>query len=181
MPTSHVVSLHHLLFDASAALATDNLCLLRPPLREANDRAALLDAVQDGTIDCIVTDHCPRSSLETDGELDQVMPGAVGLQLAFAALWPLVVQGRLNALRLVDALSTAPARVLKQHAPTLRPGQLANLAWFDPARTWTPARAQWYSRAKNTPLFQNELSGVVLLTVLDGRVLYPFENLERMK
>jgi dihydroorotase len=170
------VSLHHLLFDASMALQPNNLCLLRPPVRETSDREALIAGVQDGTIDCIVTDHCPRSSLETDGELDQVMPGAVGLQSALAALWPLVTQKRLTALRLVDALSTAPARVLKQSAPTLMPGQLANFAWFDPARTWTPARSQWYSRAKNTPLFKNELSGVVLLTALDGRVLFPFET-----
>jgi dihydroorotase len=170
------VALHHLLFDGSAALDRTQGCLLRPPLREPSDRAALLAAVQDGTIDCIVTDHCPRSSLETDGELDQVLPGAVGLQVAFAALWPLVEAGHISALRLVDALSAAPARVLKQPAPTLRPGQLATLAWFDPGPTWTPARSQWYSRAKNTPLFQNELSGVVLLTALDGRVLYPFET-----
>lgn len=169
------VSLHHLLFDATSA-SKPSLCLLRPPLRAASDREALVAGVQDGTIDCIVTDHCPRSSLETDGELDQVMPGAVGLQLALAALWPLVVQGRLSALRLVEALSTAPARVLGQNPPTLRPGHPATLVWFDEAATWTPARSQWYSRAKNTPLFQHELSGVVLLTALDGRVLYPFET-----
>lgn len=169
------VALHHLLFDASSALQP-SLCLLRPPLREANDREALVAGVADGTIDCIVTDHCPRSSLETDGELDQVMPGATGLQLALAALWPLVQQGRLSALRLVDALSAAPARVLGQNPPTLRPGQPATFVWFDEARSWTPARSEWYSRAKNTPLFQHELPGVVLLTALDGRVLYPFET-----
>lgn len=177
------VSLHHLLFDESDALRSDNLCLLRPPLRAASDKDALLSGVEDGTIDCIVTDHCPRSSLETDGELDQIMPGAVGLQVALAALWPLVAQGRLSALRLVEALSTAPASILAQQPPSLRPGHTANLVWFDPAHTWTPASTRWYSRAKNTPLFQNELSGVVLLTALDGRVLYPFETppLERMK
>jgi len=169
------VSLHHLLFDESALGAFDARYLFRPPLRAAKDREALWSALRDGTLDCIVTDHCPRSTLETEGELDQVHPGAVGLQVALSALWS-YADVHISALRLVDALSTAPARILNQPLPRLAVGQRANLVWFDPRVTWTPSRARWYSRSKNSPLFHTELRGRVLQTVLDGRTIYPFEE-----
>ncbi len=169
------VSLHHLLFDETALAGFDSRYLFRPPLRAPKDREALWSALRDGTLDCIVTDHCPRSTLETEGELDQVQPGAVGLQVALSALWS-YVDVHISALRLVDALSTAPARILGQPSPRLAVGQRASLVWFDPRATWTPSRTRWYSRSKNSPLFQTELRGRVLQTVFDGRTIYPFEE-----
>jgi dihydroorotase len=169
------VSLHHLLFDETALAGFDSRYLFKPPLRAPKDREALWSALRDGTLDCIVTDHCPRSSLETEGELDQVHPGAVGLQVALSALWSFA-DVHISALRLVDALSTAPARILGQPSPRLAVGQRASLVWFDPRATWTPSRTRWYSRSKNSPLFQTELRGRVLQTVLDGRTIYPFEE-----
>lgn len=169
------VSLHHLLFDESALGNFDSRFLFRPPLRAARDREALWSALRDGTIDCVVTDHCPRSTLETEGELDQVQPGAVSLQIALSALWSFA-DAQIPALRLVEALSTAPARILGQPLPRLAVGQRATLVWFDPRVAWTPSRSRWYSRSKNSPLFQTELRGSVLQTVLDGRTIYPFEE-----
>jgi dihydroorotase len=169
------VSLNHLLFDETALAGFDSRYLFKPPLRAPKDREALWSALRDGTLDCIVTDHCPRSTLETEGELDQVHPGAVGLQVALSALWSFA-DVHISALRLVDALSTAPARILGQPSPRLAVGQRASLVWFDPRPTWTPSRTRWYSRSKNSPLFQTELRGRVLQTVLDGRTIYPFEE-----
>lgn len=169
------VSLYHLLFDESALGNYDSRYLFRPPLRGSRDREGLWSGLVDGTLDCIVTDHCPRSTLETEGELDQVSPGAVGLQLALAALWPFA-DVRIPALRLVEALSTAPAQVLGQPPPRIAVGQRATLVWFDPQATWTPAQAGWYSRSKNSPLFHTELRGRVLQTVFDGRTIHPLEE-----
>lgn len=170
------VSLHHLLFDETALAKFDARYLFCPPLRSIRDNEGLWSALRDGTIDNIVTDHCPRSTIETEGELDQVQPGAVGLQLALAALWRFTEAGQISALRLVEALSTAPAKILGQAPPRIAVGQRATLVWFDPRATWTPSRSRWYSRSKNSPLFQTELSGSVLQTVLDGRTIYPFEE-----
>lgn len=170
------VSLLHLLFDETAFGNYDARYLVRPPLRGEDDRAALWQGLRDGIIDCIVTDHCPRSTLETEGELDQVHPGAVGLQLALAALWRFTETGDISALRLVEAMSTKPAAILGQTAPSIAVGQRATLTWFDPQSTWTPSRSRWYSRSKNSPLFETELDGRVLQTVLDGRTIYPFEE-----
>lgn len=170
------VSLHHLLFDETALGSFDSRYLFRPPLRAVRDRESLWSALREGTIDCIVTDHCPRSTLETEGELDQVQPGAVGLQLALSALWSFVDTGQIAGLRLVEALSTSPARILGLSPPRIAVGQRATLVWFDPRSSWTPSRSRWYSRSKNSPLFQTELRGSVLQTVLDGRTIYPFEE-----
>ncbi len=172
------VGLHHLMLDERSGAPYSAQHLFQPPLRSARDRHALLQGVRDGTIDCIVTDHCPRSNLETDAELDQVRPGAVGFELALPLLWS-ITQGHDNplpALRLVDALSTAPARVLELEPPSLSVGQAANFLWFDPRQAWVPAESRWYSRSRNSPFFNQSVQGRVLLNALNGSTIYPFEE-----
>lgn len=175
------VGLHHLVLDESSGAPYSPRHLFQPPLRAARDRIELLSGLRDGTIDCIVTDHCPRSTLETDAELDQVHSGAVGFEVALPKLWRLTVasgdsSSALSALRLVDALSCAPSRVLQLPLPSISEGKPANFVWFDPRQRWTPAQGRWYSRSKNSPFFHEELKGRVLLTALDGCTIYPFEE-----
>ena len=105
------VTPHHLTLTDEALLGYDTACKVNPPLREAEDVDALREALADGTIDCIATDHAPHSSLEKDCEFEAASPGMIGLEPALPLLLGLVRDGRAPPLRLVEALSTAPARV----------------------------------------------------------------------
>ena len=145
-------------------------------LREPRDREALLAGVADGTIDCITTDHRPQTSLERECEFAVAEPGMAGLQLALPLLWPQIGVAGLSALRLIDALSTAPARVLGMSPPSLRPGSAAEFVLFDPHCRWTPRHGAWYSKCTNTPFFDTEVSGRVLLTAVDGRIIFRAEE-----
>lgn len=170
------VAVHQLLLDETQMPDYDVRYRTLPPLRTPRDRAALLAAIADGTIDCITTDHHPQTSLERECEFAVAEPGLVGLQLALSLLWPQLEHAGLSALRLIDALSSAPARVLGLSSPSLRPGSVAEFVLFDPHARWTPRHGAWYSKCSNTPFFDTEVSGRVLLTTVDGRIIYGAEE-----
>src|SRR5690606_24735633 len=112
-------------------------CKVNPPLRSEEDVEAVCEALRDGTIDCIATDHAPHSTLEKDCELEAAAFGMIGLEPALPMLLTLVTRGLLSANRLVEALTSAPARVGKLDAGTLDVGARADVAVIDPALRWT--------------------------------------------
>jgi len=172
LPVTCEVTPHHLLLTDAAVIGYDTACKVNPPLREAEDIAALREALADGTIDAIATDHAPHSTVEKDCEFSEAKPGMIGLELCFGLLAGLALDGSVRLSRLVDALSTAPARIAGLDAPTLREGARANLVLADPELRWIPRAAGLRSKSHNTPFLDREARGRVLLTVADGRLVH---------
>jgi dihydroorotase len=166
------VTPHHLLLTHEALLGYDTACKVNPPLREERDVEALRAALADGTIDAIATDHAPHSSLEKDSELSVASPGMQGLELSFAALFGLIQKEGITLARMIDALSTRPARIIGVPAPTLAEGGLADLVLVDPEMRWVPEKTKLRSKSRNTPFLGRELQGRVLLTLAGGTLAY---------
>jgi len=170
------VTPHHLLMTHEALLGYDTYCKVNPPIREESDREALLEALADGTIDCIATDHAPHSPLEKDCDFPSAAVGINGLETAVASMLGLVRDGRISAARLVEALSTSPAKLIPDvEAGSLRVGARADITVLDPTRRWTVTKEALRSRSHNTPLLGKELVGAVALTLVSGRVIHQRE------
>jgi dihydroorotase len=167
------VTPHHLSLTDEAVVGYRTYCKVNPPLRSEEDRAALRVALADGTIDCIATDHAPHSHLEKDCEFDAAAVGIDGLETALPALLDLVRQGVLTPRRLVEALATAPARLVPDlDAGGLAVGALADVAIVDPDLKWTVTAEALRSKSHNTPWLGQERTGAVVLTLCRGDVVY---------
>ncbi len=166
------VTPHHLTMNDEALLGYDTFCKVNPPIRSEEDRLALVEALRDGTIDCIATDHAPHSSLEKDCEFSEASFGINGLETTVPALLPMVERGDISALRLMEALSTAPAKIARVEGGSLKEGALADLVLLDPSQRWTITREALRSRSHNTPLLSKEVIGRVQMTVVGGNVVW---------
>jgi dihydroorotase len=172
LAVSAEVTPHHLLLTHEALLGYDTACKVNPPLREPEDIEALREALRDGTIDCIATDHAPHSPLEKECEFAAASPGMIGLEPAVPLLLDLVRDGVLSPMRLVEALATKPARVGKIEGGSLKEGERADIAVIDPERRWTISAASLNSRSSNTPYLNKDVRGKAVLTVVGGQVVY---------
>jgi dihydroorotase len=166
------VTPHHLLLNHEALIGFDTACKVNPPLREPEDIEQLRQALKDGTIDCIATDHAPHSSLEKDCEFGAASPGMIGLEPAVPVLLDLVRDGLLTPLRLVETLPTQPAKVGKLPGGTLREGSPPDIAVIDPNRRWTINASSLSSRSTNTPFLNKEVQGRAVLTIVNGQIVY---------
>lgn len=176
LKVSAEVTPHHLCLTDEALLNYDTYCKVNPPLREEEDRTALREALADGTIDCVATDHAPHSDLEKDCEFEAASVGINGLETAISMMLELVREGALSPMRLVETLSTAPARLIPDfECGALREGGLADITVLDPEQQWTLTRETLRSKSHNTPLLDQELIGRPVMTIVGGKVVY--ENL----
>jgi dihydroorotase len=166
------VTPHHLLLTDASLLGYDTACKVNPPLREQCDVDALREALADGTLDAIATDHAPHSTIEKDCEFAEASPGMIGLELVLPALLALVRSGALPLARLVDALTRAPARIVGLTSPSLHEGALAEIALVDPEATFTVDPARLRSKSRNTPFLGHALQGRVKMTIAGGRVVF---------
>jgi dihydroorotase len=166
------VTPHHLLLTDQKLLGYDTACKVNPPLRETEDLVALREALADGTIDCIATDHAPHSPLEKDCELSEAAPGMIGLELCLPLMLGLVEKGLLPMGRMVEALTRAPARVVGLDAPTIAEGAPANLTLVDPNREWTIEPERLRTKSKNTPFMGQTVKGMVLATIVSGSLAF---------
>jgi dihydroorotase len=165
------VTPHHLVFTDEDLRTYDTHLKVNPPLRTHEDRAALRAGVADGTIDAIATDHAPHAVEEKESEFDQAPPGTIGLETALAVvLTELVAPGTIDLPRAIEALSTAPARILgaSGHGGPIAPGRPANLVVFDPTSTWI-VEPPYVSRSRNAAFEGRTLTGRVVHTILEGR------------
>ncbi len=164
---------HHLVLTDDAVRSLDSNVKMNPPLRSADDRRALIEAVRDGTIAAIATDHAPHARHEKEVPFEEAPFGVTGLETAFAALnTHLVEPGILSLATLVERMSTGPARIYGLEPPRVEPGATANLVLLDPRATWTVEEASFHSRSANSWLLGRELRGSVRLTVANGRVAH---------
>lgn len=166
------VTPHHLLLTDEACLGYDTACKVNPPLREAEDVAAMVRALADGTVEAIATDHAPHSPLEKDCEFSLASPGLIGLETCFGLLLGLVNRGDVPLTRLIDALSTAPAKIIGIEPPSIREGSLADLVLVDPVARYVISPNHIRSKSHNTPFMNRELVGKVLMTMASGNVVF---------
>jgi dihydroorotase len=164
---------HHLSLTEESVEGYETNAKMNPPLRTAADVEALQQAVRDGTIDVIATDHAPHHYDEKEREFADAPNGIVGLETALAVniTW-LVAPGLLDLSVLVEKMSCAPARVFGLPGGTLKRGSPADVTVFDPDREWTVDPTRFRSKGRNTPYSQKRLRGRVLLTVVDGRAIF---------
>jgi dihydroorotase len=172
LKVSAEVTPHHLTLTHESLLGYNTACKVNPPLREAEDREALREALADGTIDCVATDHAPHSDLEKDCEFEAASPGVIGLEPAIASLLTLVQDGTLKPLRLIEALATAPSRIAGLDSGTLKEGAAADIAVINPDLSWTLNASSLSSRSANTPLLNQTLRGRTILTIVAGKIVY---------
>jgi dihydroorotase len=146
---------------------------MNPPLRTADDVAALQEAVRDGTIDLIATDHAPHHYDEKEREFAHAPNGIVGLETALAVniTW-LVASGIIDLPTLIDRMSCAPARVFKLPGGSLSRGAAADVTVFDPVAKWTVDPKGFKSKGRNTPYAGQTLQGRTRVTIVGGRVAY---------
>jgi len=164
---------HYLLLTDEAVEGYDPSTKMNPPLRSGKDREALIEAVVDGTIDCLATDHAPHTDIEKDSDFDSAPFGIVGLETALGIYIKALVEPKhLSLPELILRLTVNPLRVLGLKGGTLEAGAPADVTVFDPARRWTVRAAEFASMGRNTPFEGWELPGQVLLTILGGRVTH---------
>jgi dihydroorotase len=146
---------------------------MNPPLREAADRDAMLAGIADGTVDAIATDHAPHHYDEKRVEFDRAPFGIVGLETAVSlALDRLVHSGLIRLPRLVELMSTNPARILRVAGGTLSEGAPADITVLAPELRVRIQAAALRSRSKNTPFDGWELRGGVAATLVGGRTVF---------
>ena len=146
---------------------------MNPPLREAQDVAAIRAGIADGTIDCIATDHAPHTFTEKDVEFQLAPFGIVGLETALAlTLTELVEPGVISLERAIDLMTASPARILGLPAGSLREGGPADITVFDPRAEWVVDPERFASLSRNTPFTGRVLRGVVKATICDGTVVF---------
>jgi dihydroorotase len=151
----------------------DTNAKMNPPLREEADRQAMIDGLRDGSIDVIATDHAPHHSDEKALEFDRAPFGIVGLETAVPLCMDrLVHAGVISLSRLVELLSTNPARVLNLPGGTIKEGEPADLTVLAPDRDVTIRASQLVSKSKNTPFDGWTLKGAVAATIVGGKVVY---------
>ena len=148
----------------------DTNAKMNPPLRSEADRAACIEAIVDGTIDCFATDHAPHTADEKAKPFTDAPFGIVGLETALAlTITYLVEPGHLSLARAIELWTDAPRRIFRLPDVTLEPGSQADLVLFDPEATWTVDPERFHTQGRNTPFAGWTLKGRVLATMLEGR------------
>ena len=164
---------HHLLLTHELLAGYGTEYKVNPPLRTAADVEALQAALADGTIDCIATDHAPRHYDEKEQAFDDAPFGVVGLETAFAVLHSrLVLGGVLTLPGLLERMTVGPARALGLPGATLEPGQPADLVLIDPGMEWSISAAAFFSKGRNTPFGEDEVTGRVVRTLVGGETVW---------
>ncbi|NLW17510.1 MAG: dihydroorotase [Firmicutes bacterium] len=167
------VTPHHLHLTDRVVPSLLGQAKVNPPLRSEADRQALLTGVVDGTIDIIATDHAPHASREKEVPLSQAAFGFSGLEVAFAVAQAALVHSSLMSLeKMLAALTCRPADILGLPQGRLKVGAPADLVVLDPHKRWRVSANELRSQGKNTPYLDQELVGKVLLTMVDGRIVY---------
>jgi dihydroorotase len=172
------VTPHHLLLTDAEVVASgfDPRWKMQPPLRSAADVSALLEGLADGSVDAIATDHAPHTRDEKALPFQSAPFGVVGLETALAlGLDRLVRAGVVPLARLIELLSTGPARVLGLPGGTLAPGAPGDLVVIDTERETDVVSARFASKSANTPFEGWRLHGVAVATVVGGRIVHRAE------
>ena len=184
------VSPHHLIltdecvarpegtFSVSSALtldAYDTSTKVYPPLRSSLDVEMVIEGLRQGVIDCIATDHAPHDQVSKSVPYEEASSGISVLETGLGSLMSLVHSGQLNLYQLIEKMTVGPARILGKSffkLATLKPGTPADIVLFDTHEEWVVDAEQFASKGKNTPFNGLNLKGRVVITLVEGKVVY---------
>jgi dihydroorotase len=167
------VTPHHLCLTDDAVRSLDPNVKMNPPLRGEEDRAALVEALLDGTIEAVATDHAPHAREEKEVPFEEAPFGVTGLETAFSALYTQLVEpGVVPLATLLERMSAGPARIYGLDAPTIEVGARANLVLLDLDAVWHVDEGSFKSKSANSWLLGATLHGRVLQTVAAGKAVY---------
>ncbi len=165
---------HYYSFTVKEVLESETNAKMNPPLREEEDRKAIIKGLQDGTIDAIITDHAPHSEEEKKKPLSEAPNGIIGFETALAATITNLVEPKyIGYLDLVRLTSYTPAKLLNLKTKgQLREGYDADITIFDPNMEYVYEKQSIVSKSKNTPFIGKKLKGKVMYTIVGGRIVY---------
>jgi dihydroorotase len=163
---------HYFTLTEEAVGEYDTNAKMNPPLRTEADRQAIREGLRDGTFDAIATDHAPHSVLEKELEFDQAANGIIGLETSLPLSLNLVREGVIDAMRLVELMSSAPASILRVQGGTLAVGSVADVTVIDPECEFIYTRDSILSKGKNSPFIDWKLRGKAVLTIMGGRITH---------
>jgi dihydroorotase len=170
------VTPHHLLLTEDDVPGDNAIYKMNPPLRSKEDRQALLDALEDGIIDCIATDHAPHAKEEKDQPMTKAPFGIVGSETAFPLLYThFVKNGSWSLQQLVDYLTIKPAQTFDLPYGKLEEGSLADLTIINLDKETEIKAEDFYSKASNTPFIGYQVYGTPVLTMVEGEVKFKEE------
>jgi dihydroorotase len=173
VPATGEVTPHHLCLTDDAVRSLDPNVKMNPPLRASEDRAALIDALLDGTIEAIATDHAPHAREEKEVPFEEAPFGVTGLETSFSALYTQLVEpGVVPLVTLLERMSAGPARIYGLDVPTIEVGAPANLVLLDLDAVWHVDEGSFRSKSANSWLLGSKLHGRVVQTVAAGKVVY---------
>ncbi|MBP1560898.1 MAG: dihydroorotase [Oscillospiraceae bacterium] len=163
---------HYFTYTEEKLLSRDADYRMNPPLRTEEDRAAVMEAVLDGTVDCIVTDHAPHAA-EEKADFMKAPNGVVGLETSLAVtLTQLYHTGKLTLSRIAELMSVNPRKLLGIEVTRIEKGAKADLAVIDLDREWTVVPDELHSKSHNTVFKGERLKGKNIMTITDGKIRY---------
>ncbi len=171
LPVHGEATPHHFTLTQQAVMEKGALAKMNPPLREEEDRLAIIEGLADGTIDLIATDHAPHSSEEKERSITEAPSGIIGLETALSlGIRELVDKGYLTLPQLIDRMSTAPCLLYGLDGGVIREGAAADLVLFDPKACWKVK--EFASKSSNSPFIGEEMPGVIYYTICGGKIVY---------
>jgi dihydroorotase len=179
LPVTCEVTPHHLVLNEEACATFNTNTKMKPPLRSEADRLACVKALKEGLIDCIATDHAPHADFEKEKEFDYAPFGIIGLETAFPVLYKnLVLSNQISLACLVNALTSAPAKVLGLPGGEICEGAPADITIINLAKETLFSEQNLLSKSKNTPWLNHSLPGRVLVTICNGNLTYQDSEIE---
>lgn len=166
------VTAHHLHLSEHDIGLFNTQCFVLPPLRSATDRDALRQALSDGVISAVCSDHQPHGADAKLAPFSEAASGITGLETLLVLMLQLVNEDVITFAQAIKSLCTNPSTILKSHDGTLSIGASADVCIFDPDKKWTLTENELHSRGKNSPFIGREFTGKVSHTVIGGQVVY---------
>jgi len=163
---------HYLHFTEAEVEGYNTMAKVNPPLRTRDDVLALLQALREGVIDILATDHAPHAAHEKETPFGEAPCGITGLETALSLSFVLTDKGMLDASDIVRLFSTAPARIFGLPHNTFAPGDPADFVLFDPRQAWTVTPDSLFSKGKNTPCLGRTLTGRVMAHFIGGQPVF---------
>ena len=167
---------HYFTYTDEKLLSRDADYRMSPPLRTEEDRQAVENAVLDGTIDCIITDHAPHSA-EEKADFLKAPNGVVGLETSLAAtLTKLYHTGKCDLLKIAQVMSINPRKIMGLEPIKIAVGERCDLCIFDPEYEWTVIPEKLHSKSKNTVFKGEKFKGKVIYTICKGKIVFSLKN-----
>ena len=169
LPVTAEVNVAHLYFTDEVLNSFDSNYKVKPPFRGTTDKEMLKEALLDGTIDCVVTDHSPEDIESKDVEFEYAAPGMIGLETAYSVLNS-AFDGLITPDQIAQVLSINPRSILGLHIPSITAGSVANFTLFNPAAEVIYDLNDLKSKSRNTPFLNRTLKGKVMMAI-NGSIL----------